>query len=149
MKSYYLFLLLLLFSACEKEIEVEEFKLNLTEIAFSDIEIDCSPNLEGITIDSDAAYQAFQNENEMDCQSNFPAIDFTTNTVLGIKKDIGGCSLKNKYWNVYEDKSAKKYIFQAIAESEGNCYMLLSVPFWVSIPKLPSDYTVEFVEYEY
>ena len=149
MKPYHIFLLLLLFTACEKEVETEAFKLDLTEVDFSDIPIDCSPSLEGIIIDSDTAYQAFQDESQTDCQSDFPVLNFTTHTLLGIRKGTGGCSVKSKYWNVYVDEAAKKYVFQAILESEGDCFMLISTDFWISIPKIPNDYTVEFVEYEY
>lgn len=148
MKNYYFLLLLLLFAACEEE--PESFKLDLPELTFSDISIRCYPTSPSAIIDSDSAYQAFQDENNGNncADSSYPQIDFTMNTLLGVSRSAA-CRIGDRYWNVYIDETANKYVFQAISEGEGNCYMLALDRFWITVPKLPDDYTVEFVEYEY
>lgn len=148
MKIIYISLIFLLFPSCNKN--GEDFKLNLTELTFSDIDIRCYPTDEGIIIDSDSAYQLFQDENNGDFCADFgyPTIDFTKSTLLGVGK-TAGCRIGSKYWNVYIDEAKKVYIFQTILEGEGNCEALALDQFWVTVPKLPNDYTVQFVEYEY
>lgn len=148
MKNYYFLLLLLLFAACEEEARI--FKLDLPELAFSYAYINCYP-YDSFVINSDSAYQTFQEENkDVFCTEDyFPKINFTEKTLLGVVKGDTGCNIALQYWNIYIDKTAKKYVFQTILESEGDCMILDRVRFWITVPKLPDDYTVEFVEYEY
>ncbi|MGB0862895.1 MAG: hypothetical protein ACPG19_00905 [Saprospiraceae bacterium] len=148
MKYCYISLMLLALISCQKT--AKDFKLDLPEITFSDIDIRCYPTNEGVVIDSDSAYQVFQNQikNDYCGEFGYPIIDFNKNTLLGIAKSAN-CRIADRYWNTYTDEANKKYIFQTISEDVGNCEALALDRFWVTVPKLPSDYHVEFVEYQY
>jgi len=121
-----LIILLFTFVACEED--VIDFKLNLPELEHVSANIGCAISSEGVVIDSDSAYQTFQEEYEFYCLNEFPVIDFSQNTLLG-KRRSTGCDIKTAYSNVYIDEIAKKYVFQTILEGEGNCLSLLEVPF--------------------
>ncbi len=71
-----------------------------------------------------------------------PPIDFSQKTLLG-KYASGGCSV---YFakKVYKNDSNKKIIYVIDVIEQGACESMIFSSNWILIPKIPSDYTVEF-----
>ncbi len=72
-----------------------------------------------------------------------PPIDFSQRTLLG--NGWGGVGCKQKVEKqVLRDNEKKEYIFTINAATCGMCEMVLGSYEWVSVPKIPSDYTIKF-----
>ena len=72
-----------------------------------------------------------------------PSIDFSQYTLLGKYTQGGGCSI-NFARKVYIDDTNKKIIYSVRVIEEGACEMLGMSMNWALVPKIPSDYIVEF-----
>ena len=79
------------------------------------------------------------------CNENFelPEIDFSQNTLLGKFADGGGCGI-DFIRNIYKNDANKKITYLIKVNEEGLCDMYASSMNWALIPKVPSDYEVEF-----
>lgn len=98
-------------------------------------------------IQDEAAYQALGilPVNSPDCVGNttLPEIDFNIHTLLGLYAE-GTCDTAfDRY--VTRDDAAMKYVYTIGVRTCGNCESLFFAMNWVLVPKLPEDYTVEFV----
>lgn len=79
------------------------------------------------------------------CQEEFlPAIDFSKYSLLSKRTKGGGCSDHYRR-RVYNDPSRKVILYEVIVEYVGTCEKLCGNFNWVVVPKIPEDYTVEFV----
>ena len=70
-------------------------------------------------------------------------IDFTKNTLLGKYAEGVGCSIDFER-EVKRNETGKKIIYSIEVVEEGLCEMLGSSMNWILIPKVSSDYSVEF-----
>ncbi len=98
-------------------------------------------------IRDEAAFQALEilPVNSPDCVGStaLPEIDFNTYTLLGLYAD-GTCAVTfDRY--VIRDDAAMKYIYTIGVTDCGNCDALIFGMNWVLVPKLPENYSVEFV----
>ncbi len=72
-----------------------------------------------------------------------PEIDFNTQTLLGLYAD-GTCNVGFDRI-VIRDNDLKKYIYTVGVNACGICESLRFSMNWILVPKLPADYTVEFI----
>lgn len=81
-----------------------------------------------------------------DCQAPYilPDIDFAERTVLGYKTEITACTVTYSY-EAKAKPSDKKYVFTVKAGKEGACSSLYVNMNWISVPKIPNDFSVEYV----
>lgn len=90
-------------------------------------------------------YGAKIKEDYSSCQkANLPVIDFAKYGLLS-KLTQGGCCSDSYDRRVYRDSSAKIIIYEILVEYEGACEMLCGNFNWVLVPRIPEDYTIEFV----
>ncbi len=75
--------------------------------------------------------------------TTLPEIDFNTHTLLGLYAD-GTCNVGFDRI-VNRDDDLKKYIYTVSVNACGMCESLRFSMNWVIVPKLPDDYTVEFI----
>ena len=149
MKFFYIFLITIscTFIACDDNSNVDFPELEFETLNFGNC---YDTNMEKVVIDNDATYQIlldsiFQPYSSNCDSNNHPVIDFSTHTLLGNYRDGGGCSI-NFIRNLYEDIPNQKYIYDIKVEEEGLCLMLGFSMNWILVPKLPENYTVEFLE---
>lgn len=72
-----------------------------------------------------------------------PDIDFSTVTLLGKYASGGGCSIDFKRTVLISEKE-KEYKYIIKVKEKGSCLMFGSSWNLITVPKLPSDYTVKF-----
>lgn len=136
----------LLFTSCDDspmdlpELEFEEFLFGHCYDVIND---------DGVVIDDQNAFQAlldttFQSSSLCDT-TNHPTIDFSQYTLIGTFRDASGCS-QEFIKHLYIDDINKKYIYSVQVEEEGGCLPYVVSMNWILVPKLPNDYTVEFLE---
>ena len=100
-------------------------------------------------IDNDSSFQALLSkgkgsQSREQCKDeDFPKIDFSQNTLLGLYADGGGCSTGFER-NVTKDEGNKVYQYTIKVNECGQCDKLRLDMNWVLVPKLPQDYKVEF-----
>jgi hypothetical protein len=102
----------------------------------------CSLNLatQEYVIDSDSAYKLLINTN---CtNSNLPAIDFNSYTLLG-KYAVGKCKVEFKRQVLIYDLT-KEYLYTVFVFEKGVCKKQAVSMNWVLIPKIKSGYSVNF-----
>ena len=69
--------------------------------------------------------------------------DFSKRTIIGNGVNGGGCSSKIEK-NVRRNDATKEYIYTIKATWCGNCEMAIGSYEWISVPKIPADYTIKF-----
>ncbi len=120
-------------------------------IPFEEFELKCvggSPNTEYV-INSEAEFndqilKNIPNPNSISCDDyQIPVPDFSTKTLLGKGIDFSGCDQIITRSLVLEG-SAKKYIYTVTVEEIGSCEPGGYTSNWITVDKIPSDYTVEF-----
>lgn len=97
-------------------------------------------------INSDQEYQALLDYKSPSprCEDfQLPSIDFSQYTLLGKYAQGSGCSI-DFVRKIYKDNSNNKIIYSIKVDEKGLCKKLGMSMNWVLIPKVPSDYTVEF-----
>lgn len=98
-------------------------------------------------IKDSVAYASFQAEvksSSISCDNaEFPEIDFSESTLLGLWADGGGCSI-NYYRSVGKLVDSKEYLYTVTVQECGFCEMYGFSYNWVLVPKLPADYSVRF-----
>jgi hypothetical protein len=102
-------------------------------------DIKCSPKAdqsEFTILDNSSFIQTF------DSTCSLPDIDFTTESLLGLYAD-GGCEVKF-IREVTRIDSEKKYHYKVTVKDCGYCKRLGYSYNWVTVPKLPSGWTVTF-----
>lgn len=107
--------------------------------------INCSPTIykENYVITSDSIYQQIfldTTNGQTICQ--LPNIDFSKETLLGIVA-TGQCNTK-VIREVISLDNEKKYHYKVKIRSCGQCKKEMFTYNWVTVPKLPSDWTVSF-----
>jgi len=146
----------LLFFSCEKKCKLPDQVIGTGEIVFNAEVIPVFANL------SDELYSYGQKgyiiNSENECIKNeiifelkvsyddgqtFEPIDFTIYTVLGKHAD-GGCMVRFVR-DVTKNDILKKYVYTITVFQCGGCYSQDESMNWVLVPKIPEDYTVEFV----
>ena len=103
------------------------------------IDIICSPKAdqsEFIILDHSSFIQTF------DSTCSLPNIDFNTESLLGLYTD-GGCEVKF-IRKVTRMDNENKYHYKVTVKDCGNCKKLGYSYNWVTVPKLPSAWTVTF-----
>lgn len=100
---------------------------------------------EFIIDDKDSYLDLFTRPHPTEYCQNFqiPEIDFENRTLLGYYSTIQGCSLKYRR-TLMADPDEKEYIYTIYYRNEGDCEKTISYMHWMSIPQLPSDYSVRF-----
>jgi hypothetical protein len=103
----------------------------------------------GYVINDDSSYQSIGESNKniysADCTPIIlPAIDFNSYTLLGIQTGMSECDSLIR--EVTVDTSSKKYIYEInIKRYRETCSQILKLSMnWVLVPKLPSEYKVDF-----
>jgi len=103
----------------------------------SSVIIKCETTGQQFIVSDDSTYKSLFPPN-----CDLPAIDFSTNTLLGQYAD-GGCELKIIREVIKLDEE-KKYHYKLIVKECGMCKRLVYSYNWVTVPKLPKDWTVSF-----
>ena len=137
-----LVVLSLCWTSCGKHLIVIE---EVSDIPISDCAL--FSQTEHIVNDS-AAYAALLLEmwQTPECEniSTLPPIDFGEKTVMGKLTSVqNACSVSYQH-AVFADSDAKQYIYRITALPEGDCPSNHSSMNWISIPKLPADYSVVY-----
>jgi hypothetical protein len=73
----------------------------------------------------------------------FPEVDFTKYTLLGYHLNGTGCTV-NFEKHVYRDDREEKVIYEISVHQEGACEMAIYDRNLILIPKIPSDFRVDF-----
>jgi len=79
--------------------------------------------------------------------ASLPIIDFTKYDLIS-KITRGGCCRDKYKRKVMSDPKLKKITYVIDVEYEGKCEMLCGNFNWAKIPKIPEDYSLEFVVIE-
>lgn len=101
---------------------------------------------QNLVLKEDSAYQSLflQNNAYQACDSLvFESVDFSQHSVLSMAVSGSGCS-RNFCVSVLDDPALKQYRFVAKVIECGGCEPLEIVRFWVVVPQVPDDYTVNF-----
>lgn len=108
------------------------------------VSIYCDPisGEENFAIQNDSAYYYTFNDsiNEMISCSNLPAIDFSTQSLLGLWA-TGGCEVKY-IREVTSIDNELKYHYKVTVKSCGTCQKEIYSYNWVTVPKIPEGWTV-------
>lgn len=131
----------------------------LTEIQYEDLSkfgsegsLDCISTFDAnnrekeFVVNTEAEYQDLINYKSTSSRcTNFvlPAIDFSKKTLLGKYTSGGGCSIDFAK-KVYKDDSNRKVKYVIDVIEQGACEKLGFSSNWILIPKIPSNYIVEF-----
>ena len=133
---------ILFFSSCEQEdlfegIIVQEFDFGRCLPPFGN-----EPDEYVIT--NDSLYQNLLTLGTVVCDNyTLPEIDFTTYTLLG-KYTVSDGEVKYYKREVIKDASNMKYIYTIYMKCQNNSKAEISMN-WVLVPRLPDNYSVEFV----
>jgi hypothetical protein len=118
------------------------------KVPYEDVVIKCSSGeCRKCIITNEQDYQALLKYRSAhpDCMDyKLPSIDFTKYTLIGQAITVGGCKRPDSYKEVVKIPSQKKYILEARVQQYGMCKTGLKVKIWIIIPKIESDYTVEY-----
>ena len=72
-------------------------------------------------------------------------IDFNTHTLLGFYTEGAGCDISfDRTLYVKDDDATYRYVVKV--KERGQCAKLAMSMNWMSVPKIPADYAVEFVK---
>ncbi len=112
------------------------------------ISFEClTPIKEHQVIDNEEAYQLFlaeYKESNLNCPNYVsPGINFTERTLVGQYIEATACS-HSSISEVFADPSQKRYIYQLQVKLDGDCELAFEKIVWISVPKLPDNYTVKF-----
>ena len=112
----------------------------------SSILIDCEPltGEENFVIQNDSAYFYTFNDsiNEKISCNDLPAIDFSTQSLLGLYA-TGGCEVKY-IREVTSFDNEKKYHYKVTVKSCGACMREVYSFNWITVPKIPEGFIVTF-----
>lgn len=144
MKKIYTFLalsLLMLASNCKQE------SLIIIE-GVETVSFGCLLSVaENQVINSLQTYELFLDQNKdtnQPCLTYIsPQIDFTEKTLLGQYIEVTACTLTTES-EVFADPEQNQYIYQLKVNMQGECSNLQKKLIWISVPKLPDNYTVTF-----
>lgn len=110
------------------------------------ININCDPisGEENFVIQNDSAYYFTFNDSiyEMISCSDLPAIDFNTQSLLGLWA-TGGCEVKY-IREVTSMENELKYHYKVVVKSCGTCKKEAYSYNWITVPKLPGGWSVTF-----
>lgn len=99
-------------------------------------------------IKNETEYHAFLQSKQsslLKCTGNeWPVIDFTKFTLLGITVGVAGCKEPLSEHTVYYQSKQSFYVFELIVTQQGFCKMLNNVDIWCLIPQITENATVEF-----
>lgn len=134
-------LFLLLCSSCNKDNLIIIEGLSTINIA------DCMllPQQEYVVSDT-ASYNALllHRDSTDECSSYvLPPIDFSQKTLLGKQTIVDGCTASYTY-TILADPEKRVYHYQVKAVPGGNCHNEIRNMNWITIPRLPDNYTVQF-----
>jgi hypothetical protein len=150
MKQMTLLIILLSFLSCEKEgsnfKDVDVTSLE-TELACFACKLDeCSNNCEFVINDNDSylLLDSLKSDSE-DCNSSqLPDIDFNKKTLIGKCTLVSGCG-ETKYSRKVEiSDSDRKYIYTIQIDTSGLAHCIKNNMNWILVPKIPSNYSIEF-----
>jgi hypothetical protein len=114
-------------------------------IVVSSVEIPCLPNAEQkqFVIASDSLYKAIFTDQQSGTMCNLPGIDFNTHSLLGQESRSSGCEAKF-IQEVQKEDASKKYVYEVKVKECGICKPLRISYHWVTVPKIPQGWTVDF-----
>jgi len=98
-------------------------------------------------IDTQEEYQSLLDylSPSLSCEDfELPELDFSQQTLLGKFTSGVGCSV-DFIRDICEDSLNKGVIYSINVIEEGDCEMLITSMNWILIPKVPSDYDIEFI----
>ena len=72
-------------------------------------------------------------------------IDFNTHTLLGFYTEGSGCDIDFSP-TLYVNEDDQTYHYVVKVKERGHCAKLAMTMNWMSVPKIPADYAVEFVK---
>ena len=118
------------------------------KVPYEDVVIKCSSGeCRKCIITNEQDYQALlkYRSPHPDCMDyKLPSIDFTKYTLIGQAITVGGCKRPDIEKELIRIPSDKKYILKTFVEQHGTCKRLFHNSIWIIIPKIESDYTVEY-----
>lgn len=118
------------------------------KVDYQNIVIKCSSGeCKKCIINNEQDYQALlkYRSPHPDCTDyTLPSIDFTKYTLIGQAITVGGCKRPDIEKELIRIPSDKKYILKTFVEQHGTCKRLFHNSIWIIIPKIESDYTVEY-----
>jgi len=151
-KTIFVILLGLLLFSCEKKCKLPDRTIGTGEIVSDALVRETnwwellgfnSYSREGYIINSEEE-NIFDLKVSYDDGQTFEPIDFTIYTVLGKKASGGGCGIIFVR-DVSKNDILKKYVYTITVFQCGDCFKSGESMNWVLVPKIPEDYTVEFV----
>lgn len=74
----------------------------------------------------------------------FPEVDFGRHSVLGAHATGTGCTVTFEK-HVYQDEQSKKVLYEIAVVEEGECEMAFHNRNLILIPRIPPEYSVEFL----
>lgn len=101
---------------------------------------------EEFVVNNDADYQRlleYKSSSSQCASFILPQIDFSQKTLLGRYASGSGCSV-DFIRTINKDDSRKKIVYAINVKKDGLCEKLGFSMNWILIPKIPSNYTVEF-----
>ena len=105
----------------------------------------CAPNTSDhqILINDNSTYEAtFQDLSAGEINCALPTVNFNEESLLGFYGS-GQCNVKFKR-DVTRDEDKRQYIYQLKVVSCGACKSLEASYNWVTVPKIPADWTVTY-----
>jgi hypothetical protein len=140
-------------SSCENQegptVEVQFLDANFFGTCFSGV---YDKGYKEVIILDNKTYQDFGDSIKVhfvnnDCSTAvLPNIDFSKYFLIGKLTEGGGCSVKYDR-QVIDNIEKRTLVYKIKADYSGNCKMLIINMNWVLIPKVYSDYTIEFQVY--
>lgn len=106
----------------------------------------CSNDCEFIIDDNDSylLLDSLKSDSE-DCNSvQLPEIDFDEKTLLGKCTLVSGCGEIEYNRKVEKNESDNKYIYTIEIDTSGLAHCIKNSMNWVLIPKIPSNYLIDF-----
>lgn len=141
-KLILIFIGFILFNSCEKDCSE---KSSNSGIILENVSNTCLLDLsitDGFVIETDSQFVNFLEQiSNYSCDT--PQIDFSENSLLGLYAD-GGCQVAFQR-NVKIDALNQKYVYTVKVKECGLCDALGFSQNLVLVPKLPQNWTVEFI----
>ena len=127
------------------EIQYEDLNKFVSEKSFACISAynTTSKEPKEFVINTEIEYQNLPRVSSQCTNFVLSSIDFSQKTLLGKYASGGGCSI-DFVKKVHRDTSNKKIIYTIDVVEQGGCMMFGFSRNWILIPKVPSDYSVEF-----
>ena len=149
MKQSIIILLLLSALSCEKE----NNNLKEVNVTSMETELECFRCTIGACYDCEfvitnknsyLSLDSLKSDSEECTSVQLPEIEFNEKTLLGKCTSIAGCAEVTYYRKVEKNKSTEKYIYTIEIDTSGRAHCYDRNMNWICVPKIPSNYSIEF-----